>query len=131
MLQNTIRFVIQDKRPALLDRTHLALPGSGSFEWSNSYRKAHAFIKANYALLDETFTLNRNRIPAHTTIRDIIQGAASDDLEKCFRKYSNLLSNRSNSKRRFVAFDGKVLRGSFDHFCSQTTIQALSAFLTG
>ena len=29
-----------------------------------------------------------------------------------------------------MAFDGKVLRGSFDHFLGQSAIQVLSAFLT-
>lgn len=97
---------------------------------ATSYRKVHAFIKANYALLDETFALNWNRLPAYTTIRDIIQGVCPEDLEECFRTYSDFLSDASPGAKRFVAFDGKVLRGSFDHFLGQAALQVLSAFLT-
>ncbi len=97
---------------------------------ATSYRKVHAFVKSNYVVLNETFALNWNRLPAYTTIRDIIQGVFTDDLEECFREYSIFLSNSSNGEKRFVAFDGKVLRGSFDHFLGQSAIQVLSAFLT-
>ena len=97
---------------------------------ATSYRKVHAFIKANYVLLDDTFALNWKRTPAYTTIRDIIQGVSSEDLEGCFRAYSDFLSEHSHGMKRFVAFDGKVLRGSFDHFLDQPAIQVLSAFLT-
>jgi hypothetical protein len=97
---------------------------------ATSYRKVDAFIKANYVLLNETFALDWDRLPAYTTIRDIIQGVFAESLEECFREYSNLLSDVSNGEKRFVAFDGKVLRGSFDHFQGQSAIQVLSAFLT-
>jgi predicted transposase YbfD/YdcC len=97
---------------------------------ATSYRKVHAFIKANYVLLDETFALHWNRLPAYTTIRDIIQGVFDDDLEERFREYSNRLLDDSQGEKRFVSFDGKVLRGSFDHFSGQSAIQVLSAFLT-
>jgi len=96
---------------------------------ATSYRKAQAFIKTNYAQLDETFALNWNRMPAHTTIRGIIQGTSSGDLEGSFRQHSKLLSN-CDGEKWFVAFDGKVLCGSFDHFQDQKAIQVLSAFLT-
>jgi len=74
--------------------------------------------------------LDWDRLPAYTTIRDIIQGVFAEGLEECFREYSNLLSGVGNGEKRFVAFDGKVLRGSFDHFQGQSAIQVLSAFLT-
>jgi predicted transposase YbfD/YdcC len=35
----------------------------------------------------------------------------------------------SESQKRWVGFDGKVLRGSFDHFQDQKALQVLSAFL--
>lgn len=97
---------------------------------ATSYRKVQAFIKTHYAVLDEMFALNWKRMPAHTTVRAIIQGTSSDELETNFRQHSDLLSS-SHSEKRFVAFDGKVLRGSFDHFQGQKAIQVLSAFLTG
>ena len=93
---------------------------------ATSYRKIHAFIKANYQTLEETFALNWKRFPAYTTIRDIIQGTSSAELEESFRQYSANLAQHKG-KRRGVTFDGKVLRGSFDHFQDQKAIQILSA----
>jgi predicted transposase YbfD/YdcC len=96
---------------------------------ATSYRKVQAFIQVNYEVLDEIFGLNWKRLPAHTTIRAIIQGTAAAEIEASFRQYSEFLAG-SGTEKRFVAFDGKVLRGSFDHFQDQKAIQILSAFLT-
>jgi len=96
---------------------------------ATSYRKVQVFIEANYAQLDEIYALNWKRMPAYTTIRDIIQSTCTDDLEEYFRQHSHLLSIQDVEKW-FVAFDGKVLRGSFDHFQDQKAIQVISAFLT-
>jgi predicted transposase YbfD/YdcC len=94
---------------------------------ATSYRKIHAFIKAKYRTLDETFALSWKRLPAYTTIRDIIQSTSSAELEERFRQYSATLAQHKG-KRRVVTFDGKVLRGSFDHFQDQKAIHILSAF---
>lgn len=95
---------------------------------ATSYRKIHAFIQANYQTLDETFALNWKRLPAYTTIREIIQGTSSAELEARFRQYSATLAQHQGRKR-VVTFDGKVLRGSFDHFQDEKAIQILSAFV--
>jgi predicted transposase YbfD/YdcC len=96
---------------------------------ATSYRKIQAFIKAHYETLDELFVLNWKRIPAYTTVRAIIQGTSPPEIEEQFREYSAYLAE-SDTKKRFVSFDGKVVRGSFDHFKDQKAIQVLSAFLT-
>lgn len=96
---------------------------------ADSYRKTAAYIEANYEVLDEVFGLNWKRTPAHTTIRTIIKDTSCVEIEDQFRQYSDFL-NDSDTEKRFVAFDGKVLRGSFDHFRNQKAIQILSAFLT-
>jgi len=96
---------------------------------ATSYRKVHAFIEANYEVLDEIFDLDWKRLPAYTTIRAIIQGTSSTEVEESFRQYSDFLAD-SDGEKRFVAFDGKVLRGSFDCFQDQKAVQILSAFLT-
>ncbi len=75
------------------------------------------------------FKLNWKRMPAHTTVRDIIQGTSGSELEQCFRQYSTILAESENNKR-FISCDGKVLRGSFDHFKDRKAIQVLSAFLS-
>jgi len=97
---------------------------------ADSYRKVHAFIEAHYTKLDAIFDLGWKRILAHTTIRYIIRGVSSIEIETCFREYAAWLTDNADGKR-FVAFDGKVLRGSFDYFKDQKAIQVLSAFLTG
>lgn len=96
---------------------------------ATSYRKVHAFIKSNYQTLDEAFSLNWKRLPAHTTVRKIIQGTSSVEIEESFRQYSASLV-KEEADKRFVTFDGKVLRGSFDHFQDQKAVQILSAFVT-
>ena len=96
---------------------------------ADSYRKIHSFIKTNYILLDKIYNLNWKRIPAYTTIRYIIQGVDSLEFEKCFREYSLNLSNQIEHKR-YVAFDGKTLKGSFDNFQDKKAIQIFSAFFT-
>jgi predicted transposase YbfD/YdcC len=67
-------------------------------------------------------------MPSHTTIREIIQGTSRTELERSFRQYSKELA-KSDGKKQFIGCDGKVLRGSFDHFNDQKAVQILSAFL--
>lgn len=84
---------------------------------------------AHYDILNETFDLDWKRMPAYTTIRDIIQGTSGAELEQSFRAYSQALT-RNNGQKQFIGCDGKVLRGSFDHFNDQKAIQVLSAFVS-
>ncbi len=96
---------------------------------ADSYRKIHKFIVTHYSVFDKMFKLNWKRMPAHTTIRNIIRGTSASELEECFRQYSALLAERDD-ENRFISCDGKVMRGSFDHFKDQKAIQILSAFLS-
>ncbi len=91
---------------------------------ATSYRKVRHFIVAHYDDLNEIFNLNWKRMPAYTTIRDITQRTAATELEQSFRKYSASLA-QLDGKNVFVGYDGKVLRGSFDHFKDQKAIQVL------
>jgi len=94
---------------------------------ATSYRQVHTFIVAHYDELNDIFELNWKRLPAYTTIRDIIQSTSGRELERVFREYSKTLDTPTTEKK-FIACDGKVLRGSFDHFNDQKAIQILSAF---
>ncbi len=96
---------------------------------ATSSRKVHAFIKAHYKTLDGVFSLQWKRVPAHTTLRDLIQGTSAAEIEESFRHYSAALAE-PKGKKRVVAFDGKVLRGRFDHFQDQRAIHLLSAVVT-
>ena len=52
-----------------------------------------------------------------------------DDLEAGFRRHARDLSAHSTPKAlRTVAFDGKTLRGSFDHLSERKAVHVLSAF---
>ena len=94
---------------------------------ATSYRKIHKFIVTHYDTLNEIFDLDWDRMPAHTTLRDIIQGTSRTELEKSFRQYSQELA-KSDCHKQFIGCDGKVLRGSFDHFNDHKAVQILSAF---
>ncbi|HAO22147.1 MAG TPA: ISAs1 family transposase [Desulfobacteraceae bacterium] len=98
---------------------------------ADSYRKIHTFIKGHYETLHEKFGVVWKKIPAYTTIRNIIKSLSSYDSEECFRKYSLKLSELSEKKsdKIFIACDGKTLRGSFDNFNDKKALQILSAFL--
>lgn len=96
---------------------------------ATSYRKIQKFIVAHYDTLDDIFDLDWDRMPAHTTIRDIIQGTSGPDLEQRFRQYSQELA-KSDGEKQAMGCDGKVLRGSFDHFTDQKAVQILSVFVT-
>jgi len=98
---------------------------------ATSYRKIHTFIKGHYEILNEKFGPGWKRLPAYTTVRNIIRGLCPDESEECFRKYSLKLTGLSenNSGKFFAACDGKVLRGSSDNFNDKKAIQILSVFL--
>lgn len=132
MLQSFL-FKIQDHRRAQGKRYkqgHILLFAVlAILSGATSYRKIERFISKNYAKLDDVFDLKWKRRPAYTTIRDIIQKTSGAELERCFREYSAALSTESETAQ-FIGCDGKVLRGSFDHFEDQKAIQILSAFLT-
>ena len=54
-------------------------------------------------------------------------------MEIAFRSHAkSLADSKRNLKKKYchISIDGKVVRGSFDHFEDQSAIQVLSAFLT-
>jgi predicted transposase YbfD/YdcC len=95
---------------------------------ADSYRKVQKFIVVHYETLNEIFKLNWKRRPAHTSIREIIQGTSGPELEESFRDYTQTLAE-SEAGKKVIGCDGKVLRGSFDHFKDHKAIQILSVFL--
>lgn len=97
---------------------------------ANSYRDIETFIAVHFKKLKKKFNLRWKRPPSYSTIREVLQGTDSTELEKAFRKYSEKIAKLDSKKYLFVNFDGKTLRGSFDHFNDQEAIQVFSAFLT-
>ena len=94
---------------------------------AHSYRQIHAFIRTHLPILNEHFQCAWKRTPAYTTIRWIIQGLDKAALEKAFRTHASALIVTHEGKH--ISFDGKVVRGSFDHFEDKKAVQVLSALL--
>lgn len=98
---------------------------------AKSYRDIARFIKKHHARLNKDFGLAWKKAPSYTTVRNIIQGTDKQGLEACFRTYSKSLSEPVGKDRLVgVAVDGKVLRGSYDHFQDKKATQILSFFET-
>lgn len=95
---------------------------------ADSYRKIHTFLEIRFEKLKKQHQLSWKRMPSYSTIRNIIINLPSSALEKIFRQHANSLSDISEEKTAHYAFDGKVIKGSFDHFKEQKAIQLLSVF---
>jgi hypothetical protein len=96
---------------------------------ANSYRSIRTFIKVHRSKLNKAFKISWKRPPAHTAIRYILQGLSAADVEKAFRGHAASLNLAvAGSDALVVAFDGKVLKGSFDNFNDIKAKQVLSAF---
>ena len=100
---------------------------------ATSYRKMQRFMHAHRERLNESFGLTWKRAPAHTTIRDIIRGLDEHGVEQAFRGHGRSLIEHDGCEGEglYVAVDGKVLRGSFDHLEDRRAAQVLSAFCQG
>lgn len=99
---------------------------------ANSYRSVHSFIKVHFHELQQYFKIKWKKAPAYTSIRSMIQGLDKKALEKAFRSYAKMLQAFfKQDGYACVGLDGKVVRGSFDHFQDQKAIQILSVFLSG
>ena len=98
---------------------------------AKSYREISRFISVRFEVLKEHFGLTWGKAPGYTTVRNIILGVDSEELEACFRGYTQSVIDGANSNPLgTIAFDGKTLRGSYDHFQDKRAIQILSMFRT-
>ena len=96
---------------------------------ATSYRKIERYIFHHRQRLNQLCGINWKRAPAHTSIRYALQGLNANDVEIAFRQHARALQPTA-SKHGSIAMDGKVLRGSFDHFEDRKAAQVLSAFAT-
>lgn len=97
---------------------------------ADSYRHIAIFIKMQLKELKRIFKIKWKKAPSYGTIRYIIKGLDSIEVEKCFREYTEyLIANDIQNNSTYIALDGKVLKGSFDNFKDEKAIQVLSAFL--
>lgn len=98
---------------------------------AKSYRDISRFISVHFEVLKEYFGLSWKKPPGYTTVRNIILGIDSEELEACFRGYTQSIAEVADTHDIMaIAFDGKVLRGSYDHFQDKRATQVLSMFRT-
>jgi predicted transposase YbfD/YdcC len=98
---------------------------------ANTYRDIATFIDVHREALNATFAVAWRRAPAHTAIRYILLKLDALELETAFRRHAALLhAALAKTGQVSIAFDGKTLRGSFDHFRDLAAAQILSAFAT-
>ena len=96
---------------------------------ADSYRGIHSFIEVHLERLKVTFGLGWRRAPAYTSIRLMLQRLDPAELERVLRLHAAVLADQIGCPGvRVVAFDGKTLRGSFDHFADRAALQLVSAF---
>lgn len=96
---------------------------------ANSYRGIETFIRVHLQGLNKAFKIRWKRAPAHTSIRYALQGLDGEDVEKAFREHAAGLNQAPKGEgARVIAFDGKVLKASFDNFKDAKAKQVLSAF---
>jgi len=140
MLLTTLQAIADHRRAQgrMYDLPHILLLSIlAMLSQADSYRKIALFIKIHFPTLRDEFGLKWKKPPGYTTIRNVIQGTNSDELEKAFRSYSKALLESVRSldtspeeRPLILACDGKTLRGSFDHFQDKKAIQVLSVFAT-
>jgi hypothetical protein len=98
---------------------------------AKSYRDISRFIRVRFEVLKGHFGLTWKKAPGYTTVRNIILGVDSEELEACFRGYTqSFIDVASANPIGSIAFDGKTLRGSYDHFQDKRAVQILSMFRT-
>jgi hypothetical protein len=96
---------------------------------ASSYRGIARFTSVKFNILKKKFRLKWKKAPAYTTIRNILLGINSEDLEQTFREYTEYLQGLDKaSEIKCVAIDGKTLRGSFDHFEDKKASHILEVF---
>lgn len=85
-----------------------------------SYRRIQRFMDVHRQRLNSLFGSTWKRAPAHTAVRYILQRLDEEALEGALRAHSRgLLSQEGQRQGLHLGMDGKVLKGSFDHFLDQ------------
>lgn len=96
---------------------------------AKSYRDISRFIKVKFTEIKRELSLNWKQAPAYTTIRNIINGISSEELEAAFRGFMQSQTRYGfNDEVIRIAVDGKVLRHSFDNFEDKKALQKLMFF---
>jgi len=69
----------------------------------------------------------KNGIPSHDTFGRFYAALSPEEFGRCFMKWTSAFAD--NADGRFIALDGKTLRGSFDSATQTSAIHMVSAFV--
>jgi hypothetical protein len=94
---------------------------------ANSLRKTEAFIDERLEQLNQLFGTRWRKAPSWVGIRRFLLGIDEAELESALRIHAHDLSSPP-SGRRFIAIDGKALRGSASRVLDTPARQLVSAF---
>jgi hypothetical protein len=89
---------------------------------AQGYSDIHLFMTTHFKLLKKIFKLKWKKAPCNNGIIDILEKVDSNEIEKC------LIQSRKTIKGKFIAVDGKALRGSIDHANNGVVKQLLKVF---
>jgi hypothetical protein len=100
---------------------------------AKSYRHIEIFIQEHFKRIKKDLKIKWKRAPAHNSIRKILLGVSSEELELSFREHSQKIEKakgklKKGSLIKQIAFDGKALCGSVDSSIDKRFIQLLSGF---
>ena len=99
---------------------------------AKSYRDISRFIGKKFDEIKRELGLRWKQPPAYTTIRNIIQGISTEEMESAFRAFTQSLTHYipepDTGTFYHISVDGKTLRQSFDHFEDRKAIQNLMFF---
>jgi len=100
---------------------------------AKSYRHVEIFIQEHLKRIKKDLKIKWKRAPAHNSIREILLGVSSEELEKSFREHAQQIEKAKQGLKKKkaikqIAFDGKALCGSVDLSIDKRFIQLLSGF---
>lgn len=89
---------------------------------AKGYRDIHRFMIVHFKLLKKMFKLEWKKPPCNNGIISILESVDTNELEKCLRE------RVGNIKGKFIAVDGKALKGSIDNATNGKVKQLLKMF---
>ncbi len=99
---------------------------------ATSFRKISSFMELRRKQLNKLFGVCWNATPCYVAVRHLLLNLAPTELESALRRHSEWLRENNLSctptNKRFIAIDGKVLKGSAEKLEDKRAQQLLSVF---
>lgn len=96
---------------------------------ATSFRKIAQFMEIRREQLNDLFDESWKATPSYGAVRNLLLGLKEEDIEEVVRQQGSQLSEADvQESKRFIAIDGKVLRGSAQRLENSRAKQLLSVF---